>query len=194
MTTASVLVGDVRVGRMAGAALATGVLGGSATAVLTIVMAADGATPFAQGLAIAVPVLLAALIGRDLRAAAPADRWLAVAAAAGCALITAVQVVPLAGFRAGDWAELGMLAVAAAIYGSLFGLMAALVAIVVMVPVVLVLRDRIGRAPLRLLVTVIVTGGTAAFAYLVTADMGAPVVTGMAAALAGTGAALGTRR
>ncbi|SDT21024.1 hypothetical protein [Actinoplanes derwentensis] len=197
MTEASALISvdrGVRVWRLAGVALVTGVLGGTATGALAVTMGGTDVVPAAFTLAIAVPVLLVALIGWRLLATgpAPAGRWIAAVAALGVLLITAVQTIPHLDFRAGDGAQVAEAAAAGAFYGSLFGLIAAAGAIVLLVPVVLALRTRVSGSAMRALVTVAVLVGTAVFAYLVTDAMGVPVLTGMAAALAGTGALLAT--
>ncbi len=193
MTTASVLVSDVRVGRMAAAAVATGMIGGTATATLAVTMGGADTVPAALALAVVVPVLLGALIAWRLTADGPGDRWLAAAAALGVLLITVVQVAPHLDFRPGDGAQILEAATIAVVFGSLYGLIAAVAAIVLLVPAVLVLRHRISRPRLRVMVTAVVMTGTAVFAYLVTDAMQAPALTGMATALAGVGAVIGTR-
>ncbi|WP_430791830.1 hypothetical protein [Actinoplanes sp. G11-F43] len=193
MTTASVLVSDVRVGRMAAAAVATGMIGGTATATLAVTMGGADTVPAALALAVVVPVLLGALIAWRLTADGPGDRWLAAAAALGVLLITVVQVALHLDFRPGDGAQILEAATIAVVFGSLYGLIAAVAAIVLLVPAVLVLRHRISRPRLRVMVTAVVMTGAAVFAYLVTDAMQAPALTGMATALAGVGAVIGTR-
>ncbi|HWS36364.1 MAG TPA: hypothetical protein VN408_26975 [Actinoplanes sp.] len=181
--------------RLTAAALATGVVGGTCTAGLALIMGGADVVPAAAFLAYVVPVLLVALIGwRLVAGSAPPVRWIAGATAAGTLLITAVQVLPHLDFRPGDAGQIGEAATAAVIYGSLYGLIAAGGAIVILVPIVLAVRTAIPWSAVRMLITLAVMIGTGMFAFLVTGALGDPAPTGMAVALAGAGAVLACSR
>jgi hypothetical protein len=188
--------------RLAVAALAVGALGGMATACLTLLFGAAEVLPAARILAVALPLVLVALIGWRLVAAtgqvrpAPSSGWIAGVGAVGVALIAVVQGWPLVGELNDDLGSSASAALAVVLYGTLFGLMAAAAAIVILVPAVLALRAsrvRITLPGAQVLLTVVAMAVAAVFALLVTSEMDTPVLTGTAAALAGTGAVLTAR-
>ncbi len=194
--------------RLAGAALATGIVGGILTAWLNVAFAATDVAPAARVLAGGLPLVLAALIGWRLAQAAglvesaPSARCLAAVAVAGVAVTAGVQGWPEIGALDDDPAHNAGVALAVTFYGAVLGLMPAVGAIVVLLPIVLLLRA--SRAPIslpgaQLLLTVPAVALTAVFALWVTRELwvtGEPdtaILAGTAAALAGTGAVLTAR-
>lgn len=188
--------------RLTGAAAGVGVVGGMATACLAVLFAASDVLPAARLLAIGLPLVLVALIGwrwaqvTGHAGPAPSNRWIAAVAAAGVVLTAVAQ----------GWSEIGGLdddithnagvALAVVLYGAAAGLMPAVAAIVVTVPTLLLLRA--SRMPITLpavqvVLTVLAMAVTAVFALWVTGEMDTRILTGTAAAIAGTGATLTAR-
>ncbi len=185
--------------RTAIAALGVGVVGGMATGGLTALFGGLEDSSAARLLAVVLPLVLVAMIGWRLTAAGDpvgstsSGLWLASSAAVGVVLLAVVQA----------WSEIGGLGDSVLdtvrvfsgvmLYGALFGAMTAAAAVAVLVPVLLLLRASRVRTTLRgaqLLLTALPVVVTAASALWVTGELDAGIVTGTAAALAGTGAAL----
>ena len=188
--------------RLATAALAVGIVGGIATALLSILFGAADVSPAARILAIGLPLVLITAIGWRLAAdagliqSAPSGRWIAGAAAASVVLIAAVQGWSGNGGLDDGIAGTALVALAAVLYGTVFGLMPAVAIIVVLVPTLLLLRAsrvRIALPSAQLLLTAIAMAVAAVFVLWVTAELHTEIVTGMAVALAGTGTVLTAR-
>ncbi|GAA1639841.1 hypothetical protein [Actinoplanes couchii] len=197
MAEVSALIGvdrAMRIVRMTGTALVTGVAGGTVTAALTLLMARDVA-PVALILGIVVPGLLAALIaGRIvLPGEALADRWIVAAGGAGALLIAVSQAA--ATDTAVTLSDLASGVAIAVVYGSVYGLIAAVPAIAVLVPVVLLLWARVTWRVLQSVVVVAVMAWTAAFTLLLGTETNIPatLLACTAAVLAGIGAVHATR-
>lgn len=188
--------------RLTGAAVGVGVVGGMATACLAVLFAASDVPPAARMLAIGLPLVLIALIGWRLAHAtghvgrAPSNRWIAAVAAAGIVLTAVAQGWPEIGGLDDDIAHNAGVALAVALYGAAAGLMPAVAAIVVTVPALLLLRafrTRITLPSVQVLLTVLAMTVTAVFALWATGAMDTRILTGTAAAIAGTGATLTAR-
>ncbi|MCS7478394.1 hypothetical protein ACFFQW_09960 [Umezawaea endophytica] len=182
--------------RIATAALAVGIVGGMISAYLAVLFAAATATPVARVLALGLPLVLVAMIGWRLAAvtddgAPRSGKVLVWTAYAAVGLIAVAQAwAEIDGFHL-DGVFRGTLG--ASLYGILFGLMPAAVAAIVLIPTALALhaaRSRISLRAAQVGLTVVAMLVTGAFDLWATADMHSGNVTGMAAALAGTGVAL----
>ncbi len=188
--------------RLAAAALGVGVVGGMMVACLSVVFGATDVSPVARILAIAVPLVLVTMIAWRLAAVAglvgssPSGRWLAGVAVVGVVLTAVVQGWPEAGALGDDIAHNAGVALAVLFYGAAFGTAAAVAGIVVGIPALLLLRSSRVWIPLptaQVLLTAFAMAVTVVFALWVTGDLRTEIVTGMATALAGTGAVLTAR-
>lgn len=188
--------------RTAVAALGVGVVGGMATAGLAVLFAGLEVSPAARLLAVVLPLVLVAMIGWRLTAAGdPAGStssgpWLASSAAVGVVLTAVVQAWPEIGGLGDSVLDTVRVFSGVMLYGALFGVMTAAAAVAVLVPALLLLRASRVRVTLpgaQLLLTALPVVVAAASALWVTGELDAEIVTGTAAALAGTGAVLTAR-
>jgi hypothetical protein len=188
--------------RLAVAALGVGIVGGVATACLALLFGATDVSPAARILAIELPLVLVAMIGWRLVAATghlgspPSGQLLGWVAVASVVLIAVVQGWSAIGGLDDDITATARAAVAVMVYGAVYGLMPAVAATVVLVPALLLLRAsrvRIALPYVQVLLTEFAMVVTVAFALWVTTEPRMHIVTGMATALAGTGAALTAR-
>ncbi|PRY42525.1 hypothetical protein [Umezawaea tangerina] len=195
------LVGTRPVGmavRIAVAALGTGVVGGAVIACLTVLFGATEVSLAARVLVVGVPVVLVAMIVTRLTSAdgTPSARWFGWVVAVGVGLTAVAQGWSEAGGFGDDVGRAAATTVLLVVFGVGYGAVPALAAVVVSVPVLLLLRAaraRLSLAWAQALLTAIAMAVTAAFALWVAAELNAGIVAGLAAALAGTGAALTAR-
>jgi hypothetical protein len=180
--------------RLVTAALSVGLVGGIATAGLATSFGSTGISPAARVLAIGTPLVLLVLIGRRLATGAvPADGWLGGTALVSVVVTALVQAWPELGALGDDPTGNAVVALGVVLYGAAFGLAVSLVAIVMGVPVVVLLRAsriRLNVQATQLVMTVVAMAVTAPFVLWVTTALNAGIVTGLATALAGTGAVI----
>jgi hypothetical protein len=188
--------------RISGAALGVGVVGGVVTAWLAVLYGEGDVSPVSFGLMILFPVVLLGVIVWRLAADAgrggppPSGWWLGCLAVAGFVLVVLVQGMPQVDSIGEDITGNAGGALLVALFGAVYGVVTAVMSIVVLVPALLVLRAAGVRVPLvaaEVLLTVFAMVATAVFAQLIFPALGAGIVSGTATALAGTGAVLTAR-
>jgi hypothetical protein len=189
--------------RLIAAALGVAIAGGTATACLVLSFGATDVSPVARILAMVLPLALLAMIILRLAAAygrvsaSPSNRWLAWTAAASAVVTAAIQIWPEADWSRNGVAGLARGIVATIFYGTLFGLVPAAASLTILIPALLLLRASgtgMNLATAQVLLTAVAIAVTAAYAvFLAGVDTGSGIVTGMATALAGTGALLTAR-
>ncbi|WP_051799970.1 hypothetical protein [Catenuloplanes japonicus] len=185
------------VGRLVATMLGIGVIGGSALVGLTLLFAASDVVPIARVLAIGAPAVLLVLIVWRLagRAPGPSGRWLTVSAAVGPALIGIAQAWPLFSedFDV-RYVPGGVLVVV--LYGTMFGVIAALAAAVAVIPVVLLVRlvpARIGSSAVRIALVAAAMVMPVVIPLLLFDGMAEPLALGMTSAVVGVAAILASR-
>jgi hypothetical protein len=186
--------------RIFGAASGVGVVGGMVTAWLAVLYGSGTVSPVSFGLMIVYPAMLLGVIVRRLAADAgrggppPSGWWLGWAVVAGLVLVAVVQGVPQ--MDGMDIAREAAGSLLIALFGSFYGVVPAVASTVVLVPALLLLRALRVRVPLvaaEILLTVLAMVVTAVFARWVLPSLDAEIVSGTAAAFAGTGAVLTAR-